>query len=651
MQFLNCLIHEHDTALVLVAAIVCVLAAFTTFAVLEQARLGLGRRLPWVLLAGIVAGAGIWSTHFIAMLAYRPEMEIGFMLAPTFISVVLAIGLTGLGWAVADRPGKWSGALGGAVAGVGLDAMHYVGMSGVSLPGRMEWNGSMVAASVVIGIGLTSWAAAEHARPRSTIPWRPALIFTLAICGLHFGAMAALTVHPDPSLALSANAIDRRSLTAIVAAVALLLIVFSFAIVLTDQRRLGAELLRVADARAEFLAAMSHEIRTPLTGVLGVVDLFEMDDLTPRHQGYVESIRISGRHLLNVINDILDFSRIETGQIDLECIDFSLPALLGRLKTLLDPLARERGVRLNFNIPADSPPIVQGDPTRLKQVLLNIAGNGIKFCPQGEVDLTMSYTREPEGTYRFRFEVQDTGIGIPVDKQKDLFLAFRQADHSTKRRFGGSGLGLAISKRLIEAMGGEIGFESCEGRGSLFWFEVPLAQGDPVRLPTEAQASRRLPLRRRILLAEDVELNRDIIRATLERDGHEVVIAENGREAVDLACGSSFDIILMDVHMPEMDGLEATRAIRRLPAPVGDLPIVALTANVMAAEQAKCMEAGMMGVVMKPIDWDRLRAILDDLPCGSGHVAAAPSRHQADRSAGHAPRLTARPTGCSAAAG
>jgi signal transduction histidine kinase/CheY-like chemotaxis protein len=437
-----------------------------------------------------------------------------------------------------------------------------------------------------------------------------------------------LTLHGEGALvALVLPATDASSqvqaLQMYLAAIALASL--PLAVVLGHQRELTAKLARAADARGEFLAAMSHEIRTPMTGVLGMVDLLEVEPLTPKQVGYVEAIRASGRHLLNIINDILDFSRIESGRIELERIDFSLPVVLERLRSLLHPLAQERGIELRFELADHSPPVVKGDPTRLKQVLLNLAGNAIKFTSEGSVVVAVTYRRvEEHFPFRFCFEVRDTGIGIAPEVQAELFTAFTQADRSTSRRYGGTGLGLAISQRLVRAMGGEIRFASEAGKGSAFWFEIPFEIGHAIKSARPGAAPGPLMASRRVLVAEDIELNRDIIGTVLGRDGHQVVFATNGQEAVDLARESRFDLILMDVQMPVMNGVEATRRIREFAGPAADTPIVALTANVMAAEQEKCLQAGMNDVLMKPIEWERVRAVMARYELrGGGGIANA----------------------------
>jgi CheY-like chemotaxis protein/HPt (histidine-containing phosphotransfer) domain-containing protein len=284
-----------------------------------------------------------------------------------------------------------------------------------------------------------------------------------------------------------------------------------------------------------------------------------------------------------------------------------------------------RGLELRFELDEHSPPIGVGDPTRLRQVLLNLVGNALKFTHKGGVTVAVSSRPEGEGRVRLRFEVRDTGIGMTPGQAAGLFRAFAQADRSTARRYGGSGLGLAISKRLVEAMGGEIGVESAPGVGSLFWFEVALGVGDAAVASGRAgfdPASVR-PLR--LLLAEDIELNRDLLGDMLGRHGHEVVFAEDGAEAVELASRGGFDVVLMDVQMPVMDGVEATRRIRALPPPAGRVPIVALTANVMASERERYLGAGMDGHVMKPVEWGELFAALARHGGGAAAAGVVPA--------------------------
>ena len=362
-----------------------------------------------------------------------------------------------------------------------------------------------------------------------------------------------------------------------------------------------------ARAKSDFMAVMSHEIRTPMTGVLGMADLLMNAELPAKEREYAAGIQRSGRHLLALINDILDLSRVEAKKLSLETIDFELSEVLEQVRSLLAPQAAERGLELCFAQEPGLPAVLRGDPTRLKQVLVNLVGNGLKFTPRGGVTVTIGQRMGHDGRERFRFAVRDTGIGIPEEKRGILFNAFTQIDASTTRHYGGSGLGLAISKKLVEAMGGEIGVESTAGVGSLFWFEVPLERGDsPPPQPEQRVLVASPP--RRLLLAEDVELNRVLIADMLRSYGHEVATAENGQEAAALAARERFDLVLMDVQMPGMDGVEATRQIRKLPPPAGAVPILALSANVLPEERARCLAAGMNGALAKPIDWAQLFA-------------------------------------------
>ena len=366
---------------------------------------------------------------------------------------------------------------------------------------------------------------------------------------------------------------------------------------------------QASKAKSEFLAAMSHELRTPLTGVLGIADLLAAKSLGDEERHLVEEIRSSGRHLRDLISDVLDMSRVESGKLELECASFSLSELLEEVRSLLAPHAVERGLDLTFDLDESLPPILKGDPTRLRQVLINLVGNGLKFTNRGGVSVCASHMQEQDGRIRLRFEVRDTGIGIPKEKQAELFESFVQVDSSTTRRHGGSGLGLAISKRLVEAMGGMLGVDSLPGVGSRFWFEVVLEVGDAAAAgPAELDPATVLP--RRILLVEDVELNRRLLQMMLSAHGHEVVFATNGAEAVELVARERFDMVLMDVQMPVMDGVEATRRIRQMAGPAREVPIIGLTASVLASEQERYLAAGMNTCLTKPIDWTQLFAVL-----------------------------------------
>jgi signal transduction histidine kinase/CheY-like chemotaxis protein len=387
-----------------------------------------------------------------------------------------------------------------------------------------------------------------------------------------------------------------------------------------------------AQAKSDFLAAMSHEIRTPMTGVLGMADLLAAEDLTERHQGLVQALQTSGRHLLHVINDILDFSRLEAGGLTLERIDFSLCDLLEEMRSLMAPRALERGLELRLVPEPLAPPVIRGDPTRLKQVLLNLIGNGLKFTHTGGVTVLVRHVEGLEQTARLRFEVRDTGIGIPLEKRAGLFQAFTQADRSTARRYGGSGLGLAICRHLVEAMGGGIGVGSAPGPGSCFWFEIPCEAGDAALAAEKAAFDPAALPPLRVLLAEDVPVNQRLLDEGLGRHGHQVTVATNGEEAVRLAAEGGFDLVLMDVHMPVMDGIEATRRIRRLAPPAGAVPVVALSASVTLSERERYLGAGMNACVGKPIVWPELFAVVASLTVGgSGTVPPAEAVREATK--------------------
>jgi len=427
---------------------------------------------------------------------------------------------------------------------------------------------------------------------------------------------------------------------------AIVLCSLPFAVLRAEGDSLLEQLRRKSDARAEFLAAMSHEIRTPMTGVLGMADLLALQDLRPEQRRYVDAMRASGRHLVNVINDILDFSRIETGKLALEAIDFRVSEMIEQVRSLIHPMALEKALAFEVRLAPGTPAVARGDPTRLRQILLNLAGNAVKFTAKGRVSLDVSGEPDASGRVHYRFEVRDTGIGIPAHKLGILFTPFTQADRSTAREYGGSGLGLAISQRLAEAMGGRIVASSTRGLGSVFTLELALEPGDPDLRPAAGTEALHAVLPQRILVAEDVEINRDILRLALAARGHHVVFAHDGEEALARVQQERFDMVLMDVQMPVMDGVEATRRIRALPGAQGRIPIIGLTANVMSQEQSLYLRSGMDECLMKPIEWDRLAAAIarhaQAAPGGGANVAAPPQEAAAAPSAADVPLLEER---------
>jgi PAS domain S-box-containing protein len=374
---------------------------------------------------------------------------------------------------------------------------------------------------------------------------------------------------------------------------------------------------QASDAKSQFLAMMSHELRTPMTGVMGMVDLLNGTPLSDEQRGYVRTLGASAGILLTILNDVLDFSKIEAGHLLIEEIDFDLRRIVDDVLQLFSGRAVEKGVTLTADIPADAPRVVRGDPTRLRQVLFNLVGNALKFTEAGGIQVRLAGHRTDgaDDGVSLRFEVSDSGMGLTEEQRSRLFEAFVQADTTTTRRFGGTGLGLAICKRLVEAMGGEIGVESAPGAGSTFHFTVRLIMGHaeppPAKLVMTLPASAKRGVR--ILLAEDNEVNRLLVVKMLERLGHTATAVEDGRAAVEAARHGGYDMILMDMQMPVLDGASATREIRRFPGAAGRVPIVALTADVASGNRQRHLEAGLDGYFTKPIDWTILASAIDAL--------------------------------------
>lgn len=370
-------------------------------------------------------------------------------------------------------------------------------------------------------------------------------------------------------------------------------------------RAMAAEAEAASKSKSEFLAAMSHEIRTPMTGVMGFADMLLEDDLPEDSREKVYKIQDSTQSLLTIINDILDVSKMEAGKLEIEHIDFNLPSLIDDLIGLFSGNTSKNNIPINVTLANDVPESIKADPTRLRQILVNLIGNAVKFTREGQIDIDINLDSSAS-IPTINVSVSDTGIGIASEVLEMLFKDFTQGDASVSRHFQGTGLGLAICKRLLALMDGNIYVESKIGSGSRFWFTLPFQPADHEiskskvisKMAVRFSVTRSL----NILVAEDTELNQHIIEATLASFGHSCTFANDGSEAIDTLGNNEFDMILMDIRMPKMSGPDATRAIRMMEGPKASIPIVALTADAMAEHIVEYLNAGMNGCVTKPID-------------------------------------------------
>ncbi len=432
---------------------------------------------------------------------------------------------------------------------------------------------------------------------------------------------------------------------------------------INDQNRLLEEIVRdrtrelekaLEEAKAanlikgQFLANMSHEIRTPMNGITGFSSLLLETSLSAEQQEFTKAIQGSAENLLQLINDILDLSKIEAGKLTVERIPFDLPSLLKEVTGLLTLKAEEKGIALLVHYGGGVPRSFIGDPGRLRQILINLVHNALKFTEKGSVSINVECEEKENGKARVRLSVEDSGIGIPGDRLGAIFEKFTQGDTSTTRRHGGSGLGLTISKHLVEMMGGAIGVSSRLGEGSTFWFAVSLPFRDEEPPLPEERREERAPLpddhelvHAHILVVEDHKVNQKMIEKMLGKLGVTVDVVDNGEDAVTRVEKGNYDLVFMDCQMPIMDGYEATAKIRSLKAPPGHVPIIAMTAHAMAGDREKCLRAGMDDYLAKPVRKEAVLAMIrKHLKEGPGGHSSPGGRDRTGTGRDHGDRRT-----------
>ena len=370
---------------------------------------------------------------------------------------------------------------------------------------------------------------------------------------------------------------------------------------------------QASQAKTQFMSNMNHELRTPMNGVLGTVQLLESTQISDEQKQYIEILKTSGEHLLSIINDILDISKLGAGKLTIEKAAFNLADTVAIVVDLFQvPLAKQFN-RLSVNVDSKIPQTIMSDPIRLKQILINLIGNANKFTQNGMITLDVSLQKRQQNAFELLFKINDNGVGIEENKQELIFAAFSQADASTTREYGGTGLGLTISKQLVQAMGGCIWLHSVPGEGSTFFFTLNASEAEAIAVPDELQLER-MPLAQRcpmtILVAEDNMINQSVIMKIMENFGYKADLAANGLEVLKSIESKSYDLILMDIQMPEMDGLTACEKIKQN-STVQDKPlIVAMTANTSQKDIETCLSSGMIGHIPKPVEVDKLAQII-----------------------------------------
>ena len=623
----HCITDQHDVTIVLLAALICVICAMTTFTLLDQARRDVAHSFRWGMAGAFTAGIGAWSTHFVAMLGYSLNDEMSFDGQWTLLSLLAILLVAGLWTFLVSRSGNaMMLLLAGVICGLGIGAMHYVGIAGLELHGRLGFDTGRVIASLAVGVGFAMVAMQCFARLDG---WKciilSGLSLTLATASLHFLGMSALIVLPDPSIQFVGISIPKQGMILAITGLVICAGAISFSSIVAAEKVAEARAATAeaeSNAKAALLTAVSHELRTPLHGIIGILEILKQkqqedaNHLPSSEHELIDTALACGHNLADLIDTVLDLSRLDRvdGEQKRVC---DLHAVVAGAAGMLDYMAKKNELSIIVSAPST---LVRIAPGLVRQVLVNLLGNAIKFSREGEILIAVEKTAaEPS---RYRFSVTDCGIGISTEAQKRIFGIFTQADETISQRFGGSGMGLSIAKKIVDSLGGAIGVASELGHGATFWFEIPLeetlneqsgehapSQATAVAAVLDPQSAAR-GAAPRILIADDNSVNRMVASRLLRKLGATIDVAEDGQIAVEKCQHSSYDIILMDLQMPVMDGLAATREIRARQKEGRQPVIVAFSANSSTEDREAARESGMDDFMTKPTNSARLQEVL-----------------------------------------